>query len=619
VVVSRRALALFALSSAAALLLVSVPLPVAAEGSPAKIDPRVAQSVNGAATTFIVTFGERADVRAAAQGRSGKARGRAVVAALKSTALHAQAAARTKMAAEHAAGHVSDFQSLWAADAMIVNGDAQAVKDLAAMPETTRLLPNTGVGLDSSRVDIAPAVAAAPSPGRDCGLEETVQWNIAAMGADQVWSDVTGAGVLVGLIDTGADFQHEAIAANYAGAGAGHQFSWFDPVNHRAVPYDDNGHGTHTTGTATGVCGIGVAPGAHWIMAKAFNSQGSGTTVALLAAMQWMLAPGDDPDRAPHLVSNSWGGTPVSEVFRPVVEDWLAAGIVPVFSNGNSGPGPETVGEPAAYPESFAVGALDYGYYEGIAVAALPGGPGPFIGVRASGPQVPGLTAPIKYVGEACAALPNPLAGAVALAVRGGCTFEAKDNIAKAAGASALIVHQNSPDPPISMAGIPAGGVPAVMVAQPDGVALRNFAEKTAAASVRLDPSTRLKSTPREVPSVAGFSSRGPSLLGVVKPDVSAPGVNVRSAQPRSLVPQGYGLLSGTSMACPHVAGTIALLLEADPELSVDEVEQIIEATSHPLARPVPNNDSGFGSIDAVSAVQSAARASGAVKRRARP
>jgi subtilisin family serine protease len=619
VVLSRRPLALPALTGAAVLLLVLVPLPVAAEGSDAKVDPAVTQRVNGSSTTFIVTFAERADVKAAARGRRGKERGRAVVAALKRTAQHAQTGARARIAAEQAAGHVSGFQPLWAVDAIIVSGDAQAVKDLAALPETTRILPNTGVKLDSARAAPAVAAAAAPSPGSACGLEDTVQWNIAATGADRVWSEVTGAGVLVGLIDTGADFQHEAIAANYAGAGGGHQFSWYDPVNQRAAPYDDNGHGTHTTGTATGVCGIGVAPGAHWIMAKAFNSQGNGTTAWLLAAMQWMLAPGDDPDRAPHLVSNSWGGNPFSEVFRPVVQDWVEAGIVPVFSNGNSGPDPGTVGHPAAYPESFGVGALDYGYYEGIAVAALPGGPGPFIGVRGSGPPVADLTAPVEYVGDGCAALANPLGGAIALAVRGGCSFEIKDNNVSAAGASALIVHQNTPDPPIAMGGIPAGGVPAVMAAQADGAALREFAQKTVGARVHLDPSKILRSTPRVVPVVAGFSSRGPSPLGEVKPDVSAPGVNVRSAQPRSLVLQGYGLLSGTSMACPHVSGTVALLLQADPELSVDEVEQIIETTSHPLAQPIPNNDSGFGSIDVSAAVQSASRAPGAVKRRRAP
>jgi subtilisin family serine protease len=600
------------------MLLALIPLPAAAQAAGEKVDPAVAQRVNES-TTFIVTFGERADVQAAARGRIGKDRRRAVVAALKRTAQHAQAGARTRIAAEQAAGHVSGFQPLWAVDAIIVTGDAQAVHDLASLPETNRILPNTVVKLDSVRAAEAPAVAAAPSPGSDCGLDETVQWNIAAVGADQVWPSVTGAGVLVGVIDTGADFQHEAIAANYAGAGVGHQFSWYDPVNRLAVPYDDNGHGTHTTGTVTGVCGIGVAPGARWIMAKAFNSQGSATTDQLLAAMQWMLAPGDDPDRAPNVVSNSWGGNPVSEVFRPIVQDWLAAGIVPVFSSGNSGPGPGTVGHPAAYPESFAVGALDYSYYEGIALETLPTGPRPFIGVRGSGPPVTDLTAPLSYVGDACTSIPTPLGGAIALAIRGGCTFEVKDNNATAAGAAALIAHQNTPDPPIMMSGIPADGVPAVMVTQADGLALRDFAQKSPGGRVRLDPSSILKSPPREVPVVAGFSSRGPSPLGVLKPDVSAPGVNVRSAQPRSLVPPGYGLLSGTSMACPHVSGVVALLLQADPELSVQEVEQIIESTSRPLAQPIPNNNSGFGSIDAAGAVQSASRAAGRAQRRTAP
>jgi subtilisin family serine protease len=117
--------------------------------------------------------------------------------------------------------------------------------------------------------------------------------------------------------------------------------------------------------------------------------------------------------------------------------------------------------------------------------------------------------------------------------------------------------------------------------------------------------------------SIASFSSRGPALIQgkkVIKPDVSAPGVSVKSALPG----KRYGLLSGTSMAGPHVAGLAALLFSANPSLigQVDKVEQIIRETSLPLyssqvcsnisGGSYPNPVYGYGRIDALAAVKKA-------------
>jgi subtilisin family serine protease len=117
---------------------------------------------------------------------------------------------------------------------------------------------------------------------------------------------------------------------------------------------------------------------------------------------------------------------------------------------------------------------------------------------------------------------------------------------------------------------------------------------------------------------IAPFSSRGPSsLTGKVKPDLVAPGVNVRSA--RSFTTSAYGPLSGTSMAAPHVAGVIALLWSAAPWLrgDIDATEAILRQTTLPLAdattcsgvpgSATPNNTYGYGLIDALAAVNRAA------------
>lgn len=100
---------------------------------------------------------------------------------------------------------------------------------------------------------------------------------------------------------------------------------------------------------------------------------------------------------------------------------------------------------------------------------------------------------------------------------------------------------------------------------------------------------------------IAFFSSRGPSPRGKVKPEISAPGKDVRSTLPGG----AYGLLSGTSMAAPHVAGVIALMLQTAPALAnnLSSISSTLLSTAIPLGSPIPNNEYGWGRVDAYNAV----------------
>lgn len=117
--------------------------------------------------------------------------------------------------------------------------------------------------------------------------------------------------------------------------------------------------------------------------------------------------------------------------------------------------------------------------------------------------------------------------------------------------------------------------------------------------------------------TIAGFSSRGPATMdgsNRLKPNVSAPGVGVRSSVPGG----GYANFSGTSMAGPHVAGLVALVISANPDLAgqVDIIEDIIEQTAVPKTTDqncgdipgtqVPNHTYGYGRVDALAAVEAA-------------
>ena len=183
-------------------------------------------------------------------------------------------------------------------------------------------------------------------------------WGVDAIGARSVWDayGITGHGERIGVIDTGVDPTNPDLVGKIA--------AWHDFVNGRATPYDDGAHGTHVAGTlvggAAGGGAIGVAPGATLVVAKALSGQGSGDGSLLIAAAQWMMDPDGDPATAdyPTVISNSWVSPAATDTwFLPMVQAWRALGIVPVFAAGNVG-GAGTIGSPASYSESVAVGAV---------------------------------------------------------------------------------------------------------------------------------------------------------------------------------------------------------------------------------------------------------------------
>lgn len=101
---------------------------------------------------------------------------------------------------------------------------------------------------------------------------------------------------------------------------------------------------------------------------------------------------------------------------------------------------------------------------------------------------------------------------------------------------------------------------------------------------------------------MAFFSSRGPvewDGQSMIKPDISAPGASVISAKDGG----GYTGMSGTSMACPHISGILTLMYQANPGLTIDEANRVLEETSIDLGRPGRDNDFGEGRADAYAAI----------------
>lgn len=387
----------------------------------------------------------------------------AVVDSLHKTAERTQGPLLSYVESQHES--VKNYRSLSIINAICLEATEKVVRDIARRPEVKCILYDAVIPMEVPEVK--------PCIGPD---QEDIEWNITRVGAPAVWDEfnLDGSGVVVGIIDTGVDWQHPAIMRKWRGYnqnGTDPTYSWFDPVYGSEMPSDADGHGTHVTGTILGsdpegLNNIGVAPGATWIAARVFGSSG-GQASHILAAGEWMLAPGGDPAKAPDIINNSWGNTypGYDEFFRIMVQNWRSAGILPVFAAGNLGVyGSGSVTAPGNYPESFSVAATD------------------------------------------------------------------RDNFR------------------------------------------------------------------------AEFSSQGPAPYDALKPDISAPGVDIRSSVPNN----NYAIYNGTSMAAPHISGVAALLSQIR-ELTPTDIEYIIRDSAIPLTdeeyTEAPNYGYGYGLVDAYTAV----------------
>ena len=298
-----------------------------------------------------------ATAAAAVPANNRRGRGRAVVNALRDAADRHQPPIRALLAQEQAHGTARNIKPFWVFNGIAVTTKESVIRRLAARPDVREVRLDAAIPPPRLRRSAATPAGATPSTADPA-------WNIAQIHAPEVWDmGYMGAGVVIGSFDTGVEGTHPDLAPRYRGNDA---ISWFDPYGEHASPYDNNGHGTHTTGTVVGgdASGnsIGVAPGAQWIAAKAWDDSDNATESAFHQIFEWFLAPGGDPANAPDVVNSSWGLDPALcfPDFLADVQAFRAAGIVPVFASGNSGPDPATVLAPGSYAESFAVGSTDF-------------------------------------------------------------------------------------------------------------------------------------------------------------------------------------------------------------------------------------------------------------------
>ena len=348
-----------------------------------KLSPALAEALNAARPDeqlpILVRFSTKADLSralAGAEGASRAARGARVVAALRAVADAAQAGPRVALAKAEAEGRASRQRWFWISNAVALRATPAVIAELAARPEVRSVARDEArqylndapsPGADALAGAMARAAAIGADAVNDPPGPAGATWGIAKIGADLVRRGlgVDGTGVVVANIDSGVEWTHPALMTRYRGYGNGlafdHLHNWIDTTDDAALyPFDGNSHGTHTMGTIVGGEGIGVAPGARWMAARGLNSAGVGYDTWLIAAMEFILAPGGDPGYAPDIVNNSWGSTDgAATLFAEEIAALQGAGILVIFSAGNSGPGAGTVGSPGSNPGVPAIGASD--------------------------------------------------------------------------------------------------------------------------------------------------------------------------------------------------------------------------------------------------------------------
>ena len=450
-----------------------------------------------------------------------------------------------------------------------------------------------------------------------------------------------GAGMKIGIIDTGIDQNHPAFRDDSLPVPAGFpkgrpedlaytnrkvivarsyvaQLPFADIMAEDSRPDDNSprdrsGHGTAIAMIAAGVRNtgpagtiVGVAPKAYLGNYKVFGSPGvndSTETPVLIQALEDALH--DGMDVVTMSVGSPAGFGPLArdcgtsandacDLRADAVENAARLGLTIVLPAGNDGdvslkfPTLNSIHTPGTAPSAITVGASTNSH---IFFSTVRGGDQRINALFGEGPKPsPALTAPLRDVsrlqddGRACSPLGNgTLDGAIALIQRGNCDFPAKVNNAQRSGAVGVILYQLDGLNGIFNPGALAGtGIPAVMIGNADGVSLKSLPPD---APVTLDPA--LAPVDHQFDTVSDFSSRGPSIGDqTIKPELVAVATDIYTAtqlfDPNGDLydPSGYTAAQGTSFAVPMVAGAVALVKQRNPGFGVGQLKSAVVNTA---------------------------------------
>lgn len=511
-------------------------------------------------------------------------------------------------------------------------------------------------------------------PVRTYSVDNAV--SVPFLGVPQVWESTgyTGQNVKVAIIDTGIDYTHatfggpgtveafQAAAATSAqpadpalyGPDAPRVKGGIDLVgddynadptsaSYQPVPHPDdnpldcNGHGSHVAGTTGGSgvladgttypgpydtttpsntfrVGPGVAPQVDLYAVRVFGCEGS--TDVVVPALDWAVDNGMDVVNMSLGSSFGRGDDPDAVAAANAV----GAGVVVVASSGNAGHNPYLTGSPGTGDGVISVSAVDSA--EGFPGATVTVDGAPVEAINANGASLDGLgdLSVVRLTGDnvlGCSAAAFTAAGIVpggkqlAVVDRGSCARVAKAIYGQQAGAAAVVMVNTTDDLPPYEGAVTANPdtgeafdltIPFLGVRSSNGPVFVSGATASLVATQIANPGFR---------GYASFSSSGPrSGDSAISPDVAAPGVSISSAAVGS--GNGAAILSGTSMAAPHVAGVAALSAEAHPSWTAPQIAASVVSTADPdKVAGQSLTLGGVGLVDAAQAVATTVTATG--------
>ncbi|MFN2186168.1 MAG: S8 family serine peptidase, partial [Anaerolineae bacterium] len=483
------------------------------------------------------------------------------------------------------------------------------------------------------------------------------------IGAPGVWDGsatggtaTKGEGVIIGVIDTGINFDHPSFA-DIGGDGYDHTnpfgsgvyVGWCNPAHEDYDPAvhlcndkligawdytldgnkgeDDDGHGSHTASTAGGNfvdatisaptttverAISGVAPHANLITYDTCISGQGCPGAGLVAAIDQAVLDGVD------VINYSIGGGPNNPWADSDSQAFLAArdaGVFVATSAGNDGPEPGTVGSPANSPWLLSVGAVTHNRQFVNALTNMTGGdtapPPDLWGVSITSGYGPAPIVHAKDYGDALCLNEFPAAtwenGEIVVCDRGVNARVDKGWNVLQGGAGGYVLANTAVDSEAVVAD--AHYLPAVHIGWAAAQQLLPWLDSGSGHMATI-VGTTIDLSPANGDIMASFSSRGPNLPvpGVIKPDVAAPGVAIIAASKNGIEFESMG---GTSMASPHAAGAAALLTALHPDWTPAQMQSALMTTAVPdnvlkedSATAADPFDRGGGRIDVSRAAQ---------------
>ena len=500
-------------------------------------------------------------------------------------------------------------RSYWIANAVWLEADPATLDKLAAIPGVDHIEPDLTVTLSDPVAEVSSTISPDYISQPESGYGTV--WSVDYIEAPSVWKNgTTGEGVTIAIVDTGIQGDHPAFGDRVV--------AFADFVNGKnETAYDDYGHGTHCAGTAAGgtvtvdyygdeyEVALGVAPGANLIGAKVLNDVGFGPFSTILRGVQWAIDSGAD------VVSMSLGDYPSrgnSASNFSLLENESRIVSLEVSS--------EMLGDPnCLYEPQFVIGSVrvEEPHYEAYAADAYFADPLENLTITltdangniAGGAEIDWLGFDQKanryYFKAPYASNTAGWNGIWELNVTN--TGETEVEIQKA-GLSEYYQSNGETILDATVNTMVAGGTVVVISAGNSG----DFGTATIGTPGTAKDAITVGATDYLMDYRASFSSMGPvnRVVPYIKPDVMAPGVGIISAYPGGQ----YASTEGTSMACPAVAGTAALMLSGNETLTPADVKAALMETAVHIGEdgailPVmqKNNAYGAGRINAYEAV----------------